>query len=993
MRAIITDNQWIYFDNITDYEDNILWVEFSVSDPNRYVDPNQFGMWDGIFRKYNRSKQRMARPLLSYLRGVCTKHNLPLDIINQRSPAQYQALDPQLVDQHFLPGITLDDHQIQAIRKSCKVECGIIQAPTGSGKTEIICGICKAIPCPTVVVAEEKVILDQLKARLELRAIDDEIGLFYGGVRPNGETIIVGSIHSLQNPSKIPTVPNRATGEPDEDYKKRLAKWESAYKGYKTRRKNAKYLQEYVKRADMVIVDECVHEDSWIPTTAGLMMAGELERMINAGNRPDILVYGTAHPISAVNRSKKRALKLHTISNRQLIVSENHKCALLRDGILTDDYAINLLPGDMLLTAHMESRVTEIDIAWWHLGLFIGDGHWMQKHPHRVRFAVRKDLDDWRAAISSIIRVWDGHITEGTNQRGDLLLSVDSERFCGFLEYLGFKPGRKCGLMHPKFVVPNHRAAAGLLRGLFDSEGTTYRSHAKFAMTDELVVRFAQVLMSYLGIASTVGFGRRKLRKHAPLWRLSVCGENYRKFLQSVGLGFSRKQITHVGNLESNRFINPQWYYSKWLASGLPVSRLAKCLKIHTSELSPRTRNNISLSRLLQYEHAILELATSLPKSYTEAREYFGVSDAKVAAMVGLAVMTVWNRRKNGDDSLWHAWVRQICTHLQNIPTLPANIASHYTIEPLRLVEPLVGEFNMLDFSVQSASRFEANGLLVHNCDKATSDLYRPLFQNWFTGRRRFGLSATPFDLGKPVEAMVLQERLGSIIARTSRHELITIGRIVDCDYKMFVVGPYHNISDKTAFDIAKDEWMVNNNYFHKLIATICTKYKGDGTLVLVDRELLGLNLVEAIRATGLSAEFIYGKTPKRRRDQLLRAFERRDLDVLIGGKIIHRGLDLRGGCENLILATGGKLASNVLQQVGRALRLNSRNHGRIFDFFFRCNHYLYDHSKNRLRIMVADGYPTEVIFPGGTIDGAELIKNRFRVARKMFERAAPTLF
>lgn len=528
MRAILEDNQWIWFDNITEAEEQVLWEEFSVSNPNMYVDQSQLGLWDGVYRKYNRAKQRMARPLLSLLRGVCQKHDLPLVVKDNRPKWDYEALDPEKVQKDFLPGITLDDHQVRAIRKACKVECGVINIPTGGGKSEIICGVCKAIDCPTIIIAEQKVVIDQLKARLEMREIDSDIGLFYAGKRPSGQTIVVGSIQSLQLPSEPPPIPDRKKFDSEEEYLKKAEKWDMAYKGYQTRRKNARYLQKYAKDAEMIIVDEC---------------------------------------------------------------------------------------------------------------------------------------------------------------------------------------------------------------------------------------------------------------------------------------------------------------------------------------------------------------------------------------------------------------------------------------------------------------------------DRATSDHYKKLFRHWFRGRRRYGFSGTPYDPDKIVEALVMQEHLGSVIAKETRKNLVAIGRIISCDYIMIGMGPFDGIKDSSAYDIAKNEHMVESCVFHRTIAGICKKYKGDGTLILVDREPLGHALVEEINNAGLTANFIYGKTPKRRRDELLRQFERREFDVLVGGKIINRGLDLDGGCENLIIATGGKLQSEFEQKIGRALRHNKRGRSRIFDFFFRCNKYLYNHSKSRLKIMVQLEYDTIVVFPGGKIDGDKLIKRRFQIPKGFFKR------
>jgi superfamily II DNA or RNA helicase len=529
MLATLYDNQWIHFSNITDHEEDMLWKEFSVVSPGReYIDPSQLGRWDGVFRKYNRSKRKMARPLLSMLRGVCKEHDLPLVVDDKRDKSQYSPMNPDEITLDFLPGITLDPHQLKSIQVACKIECGVFDIPTGGGKGEIIAGICKAIDCPTVIVADQKIVIDQLKSRLELRDIADEIGLFYAGHRPNGETIVVGSIQSLAPPKVPPKMPTRQEDETNKRWLARLDKFESSMKGYKTRRKNAKQLQQYVKDAHMILVDEC---------------------------------------------------------------------------------------------------------------------------------------------------------------------------------------------------------------------------------------------------------------------------------------------------------------------------------------------------------------------------------------------------------------------------------------------------------------------------DKATSDPYKLLFRNWFKGQRRYGFSGTPFDKEKPVEALVMQEHLGSVIMQESRRNLEQIGRIIPTEYIMMAFGMEGSISDRSAYDIAYDEWMINNGKFHKLIAGICQMHVNEGTLILVDREVLGHSLERELTNIGIESYFIYGKTPKRRRDEVLRAFEKREFNVLIGGKIINRGLDLDGGCENLIIATGGKLRSDFVQKVGRALRHNKRGKSRVYDFFFRCNKYLYGHSKARLKTMVDFGYESTIVFKNGSIDGGQLIKSRFRIPKRFFQK------
>lgn len=536
MIARIVDNQWIYFDNITNSEEDVLWREFAASRPGRYVDPNQISNWDGVFRRYNRGQKRMARPFLSMLRGVCDKHNLPLSVRNEREPWKYQPIDPEQIGPDFLPGITLEQYQVDCIRRIAKLECGVIDVPTGGGKGELIAGACKAIPCPIIILADQVIVVKQLKERLELRDVAEEVGMFYAGRRPNGQMIVIGSIQSLTPPTKPPELPVRKAEESDKAFQKRLEGFDSRLKAFKTRRKNAKVLIEYVRKAEMLIVDEC---------------------------------------------------------------------------------------------------------------------------------------------------------------------------------------------------------------------------------------------------------------------------------------------------------------------------------------------------------------------------------------------------------------------------------------------------------------------------DRAVSEPWKNLFRFYFKGRRRYGFSGTPFDPSKPVEALIMQEHLGSVIFQETRQVLTALGRIVPCEYHMLAYGLDGDINEASAYDIAYQEHMVDSVRFHTYVAKLakrCKKDPLDGTLVIVDREALGLKLEEILNQYGLRAKFVYGKTPQRKRDEAFRAFERREYDVLIGGKIINRGLDLAGGCENLIIAAGGKLQSEFLQKLGRALRRNRRGESRIYDFFFRCNRYLYDHSKARLKVVIGAGYPTRVVFPGGSIDGIELVKSRFQIKRKLLIPAAPSL-
>lgn len=522
MLARIVSNKEIILANITPEEDALVSKHFTaVQKGVQYIDPDQRVHWDGVYRRYNRQKQQLARPFLGSLRSFCSSYNLPLSVRDERPPWEHKVQNPDTISHDFLPGITLEECQLNAIRVGCRAEVGIFDVPTGGGKTELMAGLCKAIPCPTVILAEQRIVIEQIKARLELRDVVDDVGLFYAGSTPSGQLIIVCSIQSLLIPSKLPTEPKRSNYKTEAGYKRAAKKFEATMKGFRKRKQRAKEAREYLRRSEMLLVDEC---------------------------------------------------------------------------------------------------------------------------------------------------------------------------------------------------------------------------------------------------------------------------------------------------------------------------------------------------------------------------------------------------------------------------------------------------------------------------DLATNQMYKNVFRHWFNGRRRYGFSGSVFDKETPVENLFVQEHLGSVICKISRRELEDIGRIVPIRYYTISIGEDGDPKEGSAYDIAVQDYLIHNQEVHRTFAAICETYPNEGTLILVDRDDLGHILEETIPGS----VFIHGKTTKRRRNEVLGAFEERDLKVVIGGKIVRRGLDLRGGCENLVIATGGKMWKTFLQQVGRAVRINSLGFGRVWDLYFLCNRYLYSHSRSRLKAAVDQGFRTRVIFRDGQqIDGESFIASRFRRPRR----------
>ena len=268
--------------------------------------------------------------------------------------------------------------------------------------------------------------------------------------------------------------------------------------------------------------------------------------------------------------------------------------------------------------------------------------------------------------------------------------------------------------------------------------------------------------------------------------------------------------------------------------------------------------------------------------------------------------------------------------------------------------------------------------LLIDECDLSTSAQYNTVFK-LSEARRRYGFSGSLEDPTKPLQNLFLKERLGNVIDRTCRRELEKIGLIIPVKYVMIAFGEGQDKANRTAYDIAVKELEEDQKFINN-ISGIVRAYPEEKTLILVEHIAFGNRLQQAIPGS----VFIHGNTQIDKRWEVIRDFEKGNISCLIGGKIIKRGLDLKGGCGNLIITIGLSDLADFEQRIGRAMRRNSKGFARVFDFLFLHNQYLYRHSRIRLKYLVGMGYASTIVFPqaGGKTDGQSFIDSKFRIPK-----------
>ena len=269
--------------------------------------------------------------------------------------------------------------------------------------------------------------------------------------------------------------------------------------------------------------------------------------------------------------------------------------------------------------------------------------------------------------------------------------------------------------------------------------------------------------------------------------------------------------------------------------------------------------------------------------------------------------------------------------------------------------------------------------LMVDEADRGSSKYYEPLFNTWFNGRYVYGFSGTPYDRSKPVENMIIRERFGPVLSTASRKDMTEIGSIQPIKYYMIQHGKEDHL-DKTAFDVAEKREMIDNDSFHKKLIKVVNSFPKEKFLILVDTaavEDFGKILENKI----IGSVFISGTTTKSKRNNTLKDFEGGKLRVLIGSKILKRGLDLKGGADNVIILGAGKLESNLDQIIGRAVRLTKRGWSRVFGFYLTGNSYLLTHSRRQLKFIVGlNEYPTTIIYDGKQVSGEKFLSKRYRI-------------
>lgn len=250
----------------------------------------------------------------------------------------------------------------------------------------------------------------------------------------------------------------------------------------------------------------------------------------------------------------------------------------------------------------------------------------------------------------------------------------------------------------------------------------------------------------------------------------------------------------------------------------------------------------------------------------------------------------------------------------------------------------------------------------VHDC---VSSIPIKAYKKMNKAIYRIGISATPFKYNKKkiddCHKWLVKGHFGPVFKTNTTEsgdittkELQDRGILSSSDCYFYPITNPQLIHEP--YQDAVKMGIEQNFHFHEIIARLAKSCEGR-TLIVVERIEQG----EYLKSLIPGAQFIQGNTKLKDREPILNSMLSGDKSVaIVMRQIITAGINVK--IHDLINASGGDAAHNIIQLMGRGLRTASdKNKLRYHDFLFLINDYLRKHSEWRIEIIEKEGHALTV--------------------------------
>lgn len=271
--------------------------------------------------------------------------------------------------------------------------------------------------------------------------------------------------------------------------------------------------------------------------------------------------------------------------------------------------------------------------------------------------------------------------------------------------------------------------------------------------------------------------------------------------------------------------------------------------------------------------------------------------------------------------------------------------------------------------SVQSIAKIEkflpkVKVLIVDEIHDMMSDLPKKVYKRLKNADVRVAVSATPFKFGGKdnVQKFSVRGFFGPILKVKSTEEgILTTAELQNRGILAKSKCFFYPIDEpQIPYDIYLDavtRGIAENYHFHNVVTRLAKKQKGR-TLILVDRIAHG-DILHQMLPNSL---WVQGKDNQETRKKVIKELQKseEDLVAIATQQIFNTGINVF--CHTIINAAGGQAEHQIIQRMGRGLRVaQDKKELLYFDFVFKINDYLHEHSKKRIEIMKKEGHEVTI--------------------------------
>lgn len=210
----------------------------------------------------------------------------------------------------------------------------------------------------------------------------------------------------------------------------------------------------------------------------------------------------------------------------------------------------------------------------------------------------------------------------------------------------------------------------------------------------------------------------------------------------------------------------------------------------------------------------------------------------------------------------------------------------------------------------------------------------------------RFGFSGT--FLRNDNKTLEMWSFLSNVLYQYPAFRATSEGYLTPMEVIFYTMNGKPNIKYQKEYD----NHYCGNPELLERIGDICQRFDSQQVLILVNKkDKCGAVVHEYLNSLGIDNSYISGDNDKDEINNTIKAFNSKQIRVLIGSSVIGEGIDVRS-TDHLVMCQGGKSEISIVQATGRAIRLfEGKKKAYVHDFRFEGSRYLVKHADERSEI------------------------------------------